>query len=289
MTPAVLFLLVFGFALRCMSPGLALEDSGEFATAAVTLTLTHPPGYPLYLLAGRLAVLCSVGSPGFRLACAAASCTALAAVLVYGCARECLGAGRLAAAGCGLALAWAPAAAFQGSLADKYPLNLALLTALMWLAWRACQGGPARLLPLALLGGLSFAHHMTTLYLAPAALGLVWRARLWRDGRRLAILCLLGTLGVSLKPVALPLLSATGPSLMYARLDSARLLRRYLTARDYEGRFAAYTAREKIARLGTTALPELGRQAGWPLLVLAAPAVVGSGRERPVQSAQNAP
>ena len=286
MTPAILFLLCFGISLRLMAPGLALEDSGEFATAAVTLTLTHPPGYPLYVLAGKLASLLPAGSVGFRLECLSAASTALAAVFIYACARECLGTGRVAAAGCALAVAWAPAAALQSSIADKYPLNLALLCALIWLAWRAVlpsgrtataglpaarawRGGPGRLSPVAFLGGLSLAHHMMTLYLAPAVLGLAWRARLWKNQRRLAVLLLLGALGFSLKPIALPLLSVGSPSLMYARLDSAGLLRRYLSARDYEGRFAAYTTGQKIARVGTTALKELGRQAGWPLAVLA--------------------
>ncbi|MEK7476181.1 MAG: DUF2723 domain-containing protein [Candidatus Coatesbacteria bacterium] len=269
MTAPLLFLLAFGVSLRLMGPGLALEDAGEFATAAVTLTLTHPPGYPLYLLAGKLAALLPVGSPGFRLACLSAGCSALAAVFVYGCARECLGTGRLAAAGCGLALAWTPAAALQSSLADKYPLNLALLSALIWLCWRAGQIPARRLDSLALLGGISFAHHMTTLYLAPAVLGLAWQRRLWIDRRRLVILCLLGGLGVSLKPVALPLLSSATPSLMYARLDSARMLERYLSAKEYSGRFAAYSAGEKLLRVATTGLPELVRQAGWPLVVLA--------------------
>ena len=269
MTASVLFLFAFGVSLRLMSPGLALEDAGEFATAAVTLTLTHPPGYPLYLLAGKLATLLPAGSPGFRLACLSAACTALAAVLVYGCARECLGTRRLAAVGCGLALAWAPAAALQSSLADKYPLNLALLTALIWLCWRCWQSPARRLEPLALLGGLSFAHHMTTLYLAPAVLGLAWRDRLWRTPRRAVVLLLLGGLSLSLKPVALPLLSAAAPSLMYARLDSARMLERYLSARDYSGRFAAYSTGEKVLRVATTAIPALVRQAGWPLAVLA--------------------
>ena len=71
---------MFGAALARMAPGLALEDSGEFATAAATLTLTHPPGYPLYLLVGRLALCLPAGNPAYRLSLLSAAATGIAAV-----------------------------------------------------------------------------------------------------------------------------------------------------------------------------------------------------------------
>jgi len=278
MTASLLFLFAFGVSLRLMTPGLALEDAGEFATAAVTLTLTHPPGYPLYVLAGHLVSVAPVGSPGFRLACLSAAATGLAAVFIYACARECLGAGRIPAAGCALAVAWAPAAAFQSSLADKYPLNLALLTALIWLAWRTWIRPDRGLQLIALLGGVSLSHHMMTLYLVPAVLGLAWRLPVWRTPRRVLVLLLVATLGVSLKPVALPLLSRVAPSLMYSRLDSAGWLHRYLSAKEYSGRFATYPTGTKVLRVATTACPALVRQAGWPLIVLAVLGAAGLWR-----------
>ena len=41
--------------LLTLSPTVPLEDGGEMIRAAFTLGVTHPPGYPLYTLLGRLA------------------------------------------------------------------------------------------------------------------------------------------------------------------------------------------------------------------------------------------
>jgi len=62
LTSPLVFLATFGLYLNWLTPGIGLEDSGEFATAATTLSLTHPPGYPLYLLLGRLFILVPAGS-----------------------------------------------------------------------------------------------------------------------------------------------------------------------------------------------------------------------------------
>lgn len=58
--------LLFIYVLT-LSPTVPLEDGGEMIRAAFTLGVTHPPGYPLYSLVGRLACLVPVGDVAFRL------------------------------------------------------------------------------------------------------------------------------------------------------------------------------------------------------------------------------
>ena len=41
-------------------------DGGELITASVTLGIPHPPGYPLYLLAGKIASYLPVGTIAYR-------------------------------------------------------------------------------------------------------------------------------------------------------------------------------------------------------------------------------
>ena len=53
--------------LRAQNPGLMTDDSGEIATAASCLGICHGPGFPLYILAARLAGFLPVGTPAFRL------------------------------------------------------------------------------------------------------------------------------------------------------------------------------------------------------------------------------
>ncbi len=50
----VAFLVSFGVYVFTLAPGFVLGDSGELIAGALTLGIVHPPGYSLYLLAGRL-------------------------------------------------------------------------------------------------------------------------------------------------------------------------------------------------------------------------------------------
>lgn len=43
---------MFVLYLFSLAPGIGPEDAGEFVTAAVTLGIPHPPGFPLYVLLG---------------------------------------------------------------------------------------------------------------------------------------------------------------------------------------------------------------------------------------------
>jgi tetratricopeptide (TPR) repeat protein len=53
----------------CMAPGVTLGDSGELATAAFTLGVPHPPGYPLWTLLGFLwsHLIVPWGDPAWRI------------------------------------------------------------------------------------------------------------------------------------------------------------------------------------------------------------------------------
>ena len=48
------FLPLFLLYLRTLSPTVPLEDGGEMVRAAHFLGVTHPPGYPLYCLLGKI-------------------------------------------------------------------------------------------------------------------------------------------------------------------------------------------------------------------------------------------
>jgi hypothetical protein len=48
------FVLIFWFYLKQASPVVTTGDSGEFITAAATLSLPHAPSFPLFTLMGRV-------------------------------------------------------------------------------------------------------------------------------------------------------------------------------------------------------------------------------------------
>ncbi len=74
------------------APDVHWLDSGELAGAAATLGVAHPPGHPVYVLAGQAATWAPLGSVGFRAtllsALTAALAAALTALLGFAAARE---------------------------------------------------------------------------------------------------------------------------------------------------------------------------------------------------------
>ncbi|HCJ66199.1 MAG TPA: hypothetical protein DHV62_02440, partial [Elusimicrobia bacterium] len=62
------FLLIFGIYLYTLCPTVSVGDSGEFITAASTLSLVHPPAYPLYSLLGKIFIsLIPFGNFAYRI------------------------------------------------------------------------------------------------------------------------------------------------------------------------------------------------------------------------------
>ncbi len=62
--PAILCFFIY---LVTLPPTIYLGDSGEIVTAASTLGIAHPPGYPLQILLGKISILFLNGDPGFRM------------------------------------------------------------------------------------------------------------------------------------------------------------------------------------------------------------------------------
>ena len=63
------FLGFFALYLFTMTPSLApYRDTGEFTLSSVSLGVSHPPSYPLYVLLGHLASLNPLGSPAYAVA-----------------------------------------------------------------------------------------------------------------------------------------------------------------------------------------------------------------------------
>lgn len=146
-------------------------DGGELITAVVTHGSPHPPGYPLYILAGRLAYWLPPEPVALRFNLLSAGCVALAAAIVAHLgaqdglpfARE--KAGRITAVALGLTFAFAPLVWGQALIAEVYGLALLLLAAFLYalLTRRAAW-------LIGLLLGLSATAHPTAWLMLPLAL-----------------------------------------------------------------------------------------------------------------------
>jgi len=114
--------------LLTLCPTVYVAGTGENATAAATLGVPHPPGFPLFCLLGRVAVLVAPTAPARAVNGIAALAGALAAgVLAWLVARM---TGRaVAGVAAGLLFALARTVWGQATIAEVYTLS-ALLIAL---------------------------------------------------------------------------------------------------------------------------------------------------------------
>lgn len=218
LSPQALAAAAFIVYLLTAAPGVYGFDSAELATGAYTLGIVHPPGYPLYLLLGKLFTYLPFGDVAYRLNLMSAVFAALTVYLLH----------RIIGALTGNRLvAWAGAVFFACSnyfwqmavVAEVYTLHTFLLAACLWALIVWDESGQKRFLAaFALIFGLSLSNHTTSLLFAPAFAWWVASSKRWRWNRS-SIPLLAGMLGLfvlGLSPyLYLPLRALANPPLNY--------------------------------------------------------------------------
>lgn len=228
------FLLLY---LRTLCPTVYLGDSGEIATAISSGGVVHPPGYPLFSLLGRIALLLvPLGEPAFRIGCLVAGSAALAIGALYLLIRE-VGVARPAAvvAAAGYGVSWTFWS--QSNRVEVYSTHVLLAALTLLFAVRYRRGGCERdLLLAALCGSLGLAHHLTIVLLGPGLLFLMGE-RVWiepgvprRLGRVAAILA-----AAPLLYLLLLLWARQDPLLAWGYPTNLHRLWNHASARSYHG------------------------------------------------------
>jgi hypothetical protein len=220
---------------RTLCPTVYLGDSGEISTAIATGGVIHPPGYPLFSLLARAAlVLVPGGEAAFRIGCLVALCASLTVAVLYLVIRT-AGASTWAAAAAAAAFGAGYTFWNQSTRVEVYSLHTLLVSLALLLALRYRKDGRlSTVAGLAFVVGLGLSHHLTLMLLGPALL-VICGKRLWTDpglGRRL---------GVALPFVAIgPLLyllllvwARTDPLHAWGRPVTLPLLVTHATARIY--------------------------------------------------------
>jgi hypothetical protein len=167
---ALTFALALTLYVRTLAPGLLLGDSAEFQTLAYTLGMTHPTGYPVYVLLARLFTLLPLGDLAWRVNLFSAVAASLALALLYLAGRVLVG-WRIAALAGPLALSVCQVFWWQAIIAELYTAASALLAGaiLLLVLWRRTDDW-RYLAGAGLLGGLSLGVHNTVALAAPAVL-----------------------------------------------------------------------------------------------------------------------
>jgi len=171
---AALFLLTFAIFIMTLCPTVPPRDSGELITAAYTLGIAHPPGYPLYALLGKMFTFIPYGSIAWRVNLMSAFFASVTITIIYYFILGLTGS-ILAAVTAPLILAFAPFFWNLAVIAEVFQLNLlfaALTICLLWL-WKEKKDYKI-LLVFSFVYGLSFTNHHTMALLAPGFAYLIW-------------------------------------------------------------------------------------------------------------------
>ncbi len=249
--------------LRTMPPTVYGLDSAELSTGAYVLGLVHAPGYPLYLLLGKLFTLLPIGDVGYRLNLMSAFFGLVTILLVYLISRR-LTRRPVIALTASLFLAFSWYFWTDAIVAEVYTLQAAFTAGLLWLllVWRE-RRDPKWLFLFAFTAGLSFANYPATGLIAPGLATFVWltdRETLLSPRRLAVIACLFGSglliyLYLPLRYLAEPALNYLGHydasgTFQLADLTDPAVLWQTFTGGPFHGFMFGYSFTEAIGQAG---------------------------------------
>jgi len=170
----LILLIPLAVYIYCLCPTVFVGDAGDFITAAYTLGVPHPPGYPIYTVLGKvfteLPIPGGVSSVAYRMNMMSAVSAWLACVFAFLFLRRIVKYNWIAIAGA-LALAFSRQFWEHAEIAEVYTMEIMFLMLVMYLAVLYVQEkkiGWAYLLALTM--GLSLAHHYSLLLFYPGIL-----------------------------------------------------------------------------------------------------------------------
>ncbi|MBI4778592.1 DUF2723 domain-containing protein [Candidatus Desantisbacteria bacterium] len=245
------FFAIFFVYLKTLYPTIGLLDSGDMVSSAYNLGIPHPPGYPLYCLLGKLwLTIIPFGNIAFKMNIFSSLAASIACMMVYFIVLK-ITPPRKDIMACIPAIVAASLLAFaatfwkQAVIAEKYTLNAAFATTLIFilLKWQeeaACKQKKmpsSRYLFLFALGlGLSFTHHLQSIFLIPAGIYLVtavnWRMTTRLNWQTYLKMALLFIIPLSLY-LYLPIRASINPLTNWGDPDTWEKFINHITAKQY--------------------------------------------------------
>ena len=158
----LLFFTVFFVLLFSLCPTIYVGDSSLFAAASFSLGSAHPPGYPLYIMLGKLLTFLPFGNIAFKVNLVSAIFGSLTSLIVLKSSMEITGnryASWAAAFICGIS----PIFFMESIKAEVYSLNSFLAMVVFYLGIKILKGDD--IFKNSLMGffiiGLGFGNHQT--------------------------------------------------------------------------------------------------------------------------------
>ncbi len=274
------FIIVFGIYLYTLCPTVSVGDSGEFITAASTLSLAHPPAYPLYSLLGKVfTFFFPFGNYAYRMNLMSTFFAVLTILLIY------LVGYRLWVTGNGgispfpipytlfpvLILAFAPVFWLQGLVSEVFTLNtfFAVLLIFVCITSSLHRSLTLRLFYLfSFLFGLGLGNHHTLVLFSPGFAYFWWTKRKEVTLRSSLFALCFFLLGFSIY-LYLPIRSINNPPLDWGNPETFKAFWRVLSRADYGSlRLMLETGEKKLSFLAILSRFFFGLKENYTLLGL---------------------
>jgi len=250
---ASFFLPLLLYYLTAARTITSYADSAELITAASNLNAAHPPGYPLYILLGRLFALLPTGSMAFRVNLLSCFLGALTVYFVYKTFHK-VGFAPLSSFLASQIIAFSYSFWLYSLTAEVYSLNsfFAALIIYLTILWgeksklNENKTADRILWLLAFVSGLAFSNHTSIILLVPGLFFLVWAVDKTVIFTKIAKLILF--FGLGLIPYVLVFFFAKTPHYpLFGNLPTLSRFWAYITRADYGGFFSAGPANNPVA------------------------------------------
>lgn len=241
-TAFLVFLISFIIYMLTVAPTIFFGDSGEFVTAAYHLGIVHPPGYPLYLLLGKLFMsIFPFGDMAYRMNVLSGLFASLTVVFVFLSAHHVFKKRWIAAS---LSILGAFSATFwsQAVVTEVYTLSALFFMILVYLVLLWMDSGEKKyLLWTAFIGGLALTHHITIAAFYPVLVVFIliknWKIILnWKLVIKIIVLMLLPLLLY----LYLPIRSAADPPTDWGNPETFQSMITHISAQQYKGKLLEF-------------------------------------------------
>lgn len=268
-TALLSFLLPLAVYALTTCPKSYTEDCGEFITAASTLGVLHPPGYPLYTMLGKLFTYIPISDIAWRVNFMSGFFGALAGLFLFLLIARLIKNIPIAFVSAML-FCFSPVFWSQCVAAEVYSLNAFFLAVCLYILqiWR--ETDKSKFLYLAsFIYGLSLANHYFMLLAGPFFIVFAFWNKPELIKKPAVLLGCIGLFILGLAPyIYLPLASKANPALDWGNPENLRNFLNHVLRLQYKGGVPGNYGIETYLAFAAEFLRELAGQFGLPLIVI---------------------
>lgn len=273
MWSAAIFLVACALYVKTAAGNFLFDDNSEFIASAFRLGITHPPGYPLFSLAGKPFALLPVDSVFFAVNLYPAFAGACGVALIYILVWRMTGLWSAAASASAIA-AVAKTFWMQTGQAEVYAMNFFFLFLVLNLTLSLAQAGKGRrekyriVLALVLVGALAVINHYSITLMIPVCAIIFFAVYKSEPAAAIRIVApMLFAAGVALSAYSyLPVRSAAAPTIMWQDQTTVKGFLKHAEGVDRRTTVPSVPIKEKVKFLHHYAELLYGQWTPWILI-----------------------